>query len=280
MGVDPANYNPSEFSGLGAFLRRISSEFDDLRFKLQKETQIPISLVIVFPSESQEPGILSQITSSGRYGLLDPQALVGTTPGSEIGRWWARRRGLLTRAIVQLNAHALFLPATLSAHIVRQHGPEELQKTLEGMGWRSRGGELLASTLFNTDFGKFVLGKEIRAYEARGTPAGRSLDAYKAIAAYGLTQGKDKELNGAVAAAIGAALGTVSHDIKNIKSEKKLDFCSLIPDNSIYSPDGVLCVEYHWRSDDYLIAKNRSNCAQYILKKLRDYARQLGWTAD
>ena len=49
LGVEPANYAPEEFNAIGSFLRKISTDFDNLRFSLQKETRKPISLVIVFP---------------------------------------------------------------------------------------------------------------------------------------------------------------------------------------------------------------------------------------
>jgi hypothetical protein len=37
---------------------------------------------------------------------------------------------------------------------------------------------------------------------------------------------------------------------------------------------------YTWRRGDFLVSANRSNVAQYVLTKLQNYVRQLGWTKD
>lgn len=283
LGVNPADYSPQSFAALGGMLRKISTDFDNLRFRLQKDTRKEISLVIVFPSESQEPGILSQLTSSSRYGLLDSQALIGVTATSELGRWWTARRGLLTRAIVQLNAHALFLAPGVSVGFLRRYGTDDIKRALENSGVKNISVARIARDLSRSDFGKFLLGEEIRAYEARGTPAQSSVKAFRSVGELGFIQGKDKKLNAAAGAALETCLptiGTTGVQADRVSVEEQLDFCSLLPDNALYISDSVVCVEYHWRNGDFLQPRNRSAAAQYILKKLRDYARQLGWTAD
>lgn len=280
LGVDPADYDPAQFVTLGSFLRRISTDFDNRRFDLQKETREPLYLIVVFPSESQEPGVLTQLTSSSKYGLLDPHALVGVTPNSEVGRWWSTRRGLLTRAIVQLNAHALFLSPGVSVGILRKYGPKNVQEKLKEAGTGVPSTQRLVRDLSRSDFGKHLTGTTVHAYESRGTPAQSSVAAYQEVAKLGLIQGKDKLLNQATGKALNDFLPELGISIERVDVEKRLEFCSLIPDNAVYLQTGVLCLEYHWRAGDYLVSRNRSGTAQYILKKLRDYARQLNWTAD
>jgi hypothetical protein len=51
----------------------------------------------------------------------------------------------------------------------------------------------------------------------------------------------------------------------------------LIPDVSITNDAVAHCVELAWRSGEYLRQKNRSDAAIYILTKLRNYAREMGW---
>jgi hypothetical protein len=280
LGVDPANYNPEEFNAIGGFLRNISTDFDNLRFNLQKETRRPISLVIVFPSESQDPGVLTQLTSSTRYGLIDPSALLGVTPQSEVGRWWSGRRGLLTRAVVQLDVHAIFLPPGISVGLLRRYGSPEVQQALSEQGVSSTAITQIVRDLSRSDFGKFLSGIEMKAYEARGTPAQKSVEAFRRVGDLGFIQGRDKILNRAIAAALRECLPRLRIEISKVEVEQQLDFCPLIPDNSIYLVNGVQCIEYHWRNGDFLKSKNRSSTAQYMLKKIRDYVRQLGWTAD
>jgi hypothetical protein len=266
LGVDPSNYDPAGFITLGSFLRRISTDFDNRRFDLQKETREPLYLVIVFPSESQEPGILTQLTSSSNYGLLDPHALVGVTPNSEVGRWWSTRRGLLTRAIVQLNAHTLFLSPGVSVGILRKYGPDNVQDKLREANVRVPSIPRLVRDLSRSDFGKHLTGVEVHAYESRGTPAQSSVAAYQEVAKLGLIQGKDKLLNRATGSALNDCLPKLGIEVRRVDVEKKLDFCGLIPDNAVYLSTGVLCLEYHWRAGDYLTGRNRSGTAQYILK--------------
>lgn len=61
------------------------------------------------------------------------------------------------------------------------------------------------------------------------------------------------------------------------KAEKKLEGTPLIPDILIETEKLADCVELAWRNGDYLRQKNRADCAAYILKKLRNYAREMGW---
>lgn len=79
LGVDPADYVPREFFTLGSFLRRISHDFNARVRALQAELEKPVSVLIVFASESADPGVLTQLTSPSRYGLLDAHALVSVT---------------------------------------------------------------------------------------------------------------------------------------------------------------------------------------------------------
>lgn len=212
--------------------------------------------------------------------MLDPHALIGVTPNSEVGRWWSARRGLLTRAVVQLNAHALFLPPGVSVGILRKYGPYDVQDKLKDLNVRSPSTSRLVRDLSRSDFGKHLTGTEVHAYESRGTPAQSSATAYRAVAELGLIQGKDKLLNEAIGNALNDCLPELGVEVERIEVEKQLDFCSLIPDNAIHLSTGVICLEYHWRAGDFLTSRSRSSLAQYILKKLREYTRQLQWTSD
>jgi hypothetical protein len=110
MGIDPHNYDPAEFRTLGEFLRRISDDFANHLFDLLSEVRIPVRLIIIFASESSDPGVLAQLTTGTRYGFVDANALLDATPNSAIGRFWSERRGLLTSTIVRLDARALPCP--------------------------------------------------------------------------------------------------------------------------------------------------------------------------
>ena len=79
--------------------------------------------------------------------------------------------------------------------------------------------------------------------------------------------------------AFGELLKRNSINYINVKSEEILEFAPLIPDSRVEFDDYYLCIEFVWRSGDFLQTK-RSVVAQYVLTKLRNYARELKWTAD
>jgi hypothetical protein len=277
LGVDPKDYDPNEYVSLGAYLRRLSQDFNrrvrELRSQLSKE----ISIAIVFASTDSDPGVIAQLTSSSRYGLLDSHALISVTSDSQIGKWWSVRRGLLTRAIIQLDAHAFCLPPAASASCVRNFSDEDIP-VFSGIDYRRYGPAHGARDLSRCDLGKFILGKELNRFEARGTSAEKAEAAFNAMATAGFNLGKDKKLNGTMAAAWEKLLVENEMTFEKIESETKLDFCGLIPDNSIHLSDRVLCIEYTWRKGSYLKAGNRAAVATYILEKLRGYVRQQQWT--
>jgi hypothetical protein len=279
LGVDPRDYSPDDYRTIGDYLRQMSSDFNQRLFQLRKETRLPITLVIVFVSESNDLGVLSQLTSSTRYGLLDGHALVNVTPRSELGKWWSRRPGLLTRCIVQLNAHAFNLPPGPAISILTTYGTERVREVLHSVGVKSSPSRV-ARDLSRSDFGKFLVGSPVHALETRGKPPETATSAYSLLAEEGFVYGKDKAHNDSMGQAILYYLQKSGDDPERMTAESKLDFCPIIPDNAIYGTSSVTCIEYTWRKSEYLTAANRAATAQYILGKLRDYARQLNWTRD
>lgn len=278
LGVDPADYVPSQFHTLGAFLRRISADFNRMIQELRRDLERPVSVVIVFASESSEPGVLSQITSATKYGLLDGHALIAVTPQSTIGKWWSQRRGLLTRTIVQLNASALCLPPTPAASCIRNFS--DVMPLFDDSGYRRYGPARGVRDLLRSDLGKYLSNTRMSRFEARGTPGDEATAAFQLLADEGFNLGNDKKLNDLMASGIRCLLEEEHIPFDRVTAEEKLPFCPLIPDNALFLEDRVQCIEYTWRKGEFLASGNRSTVAQYILSKLRNYARELGWVVD
>ncbi|MFF5178272.1 hypothetical protein ACFY2Q_09645 [Micromonospora sp. NPDC000316] len=277
--VNPHDYDPDDFPSLGEFLRRISADFMTKKIALARSARKPLSLTILYASESPDTGVLSQLTSGSRFGLLDGNALVGVTPTSEVGKWWSNRRGLLTQTIVTLEAHALALPPTVTMPILRTHGPDEVKDLLSGMGVDSKGSSEIAKIIKRSDIGRHLLGEKRSAYETRGNPGGSSQAAYALIVEQGaIANGRDKKLNTALARMLFEFLKEHDKDqAQKVESEKRLGFIPLIPDVSIHDADMIHCIEFAWRKGDQLRTANRADVAIYALKKLRNYAIELGW---
>jgi hypothetical protein len=278
LGVNPDDYDSGAFSSLGNFLRKVSQDFNYQNQRLRASIAKPLYLIIAFVSETPDPGILSQLTNPSIYGLLNPQALVGVTPDSEIGRWWKERPGLLTRAVVQLNAHVVSIPPATSISSLRNVAGDT--SIFDQFGYQRQGPHQAARDLARSDFGKLLKGESISRFEARGVPADKALSAFKALTEAGFNLGKDKDLNRHMSIAIEALLQQNQVPFKQVSSETSLGFCGLIPDNSIHRDDVIVCVEYTWRKGDFLVSAKRSTVAQYILTKLQKYVRQLRWTND
>lgn len=278
LGVDPSDYSPGDFHTLGEFLRRICHDFNARVRALQAELEKPVSVFIVFVSESADPGVLSQLTSASRYGLLDAHALVSVTAQSEIGKWWSGRRGLLTRTIVQLDAHALCLAPTAAASCIRNFS--DSMELFDTAGYKRYGPARGVRDLNRSDLGKMISGVVLSRFEARGTPGEDAAAAFQLLAELGFNLGKDKNLNHIMKVAIEATLNDSGVPFQHATAEKGLSFCGLIPDNAVYFDDRIQCIEYTWRKGDFLASGNRSTVAQYILNKLQAYARQLKWTTD
>ncbi|WP_152680309.1 hypothetical protein [Chromobacterium subtsugae] len=279
LGVDPKNYDTKKYRTLGQFLREIQQDFNREKFKLKKSTQKPINVIIAFPSESTDPGILTSLYNNARYGLLDAAALINSTPNSAIGKWWNDRRNILIRAIVQMNVNAFCMPPAASISCLRNASDTNGAKALDDLGIRRYGLARAARDLGRSDFGRFLLTGTLAGSEGRGTPATDAVAAFKHIAKEGFNLGKDKELNKIMSNAIESLLKENNSEFEEIRYEKKLDFCPLIPDNSIYRYNEVVCIEYTWRQGEFLDSGNKSNVAQYILNKLKNYVIELGWVS-
>lgn len=277
IGVDPHKYDPAASSTIGEFLDEISSDFVELLDRLLKSTRKPLRLMVVFVSKSGKAGVLSELTSGYRYGLVDGDKLLAATPDSTIGKWWKQRRGLLVQTIVRLDARVAFVPPALSIPVVNRFGPQPLQETLKDLGLSQKAPSEIANYFERSDFGRLLRGTAASAAEGRGNPATDAVAAFALMAeAYGFTSGRDKRLN----QAFGDFFESMKEPLGKVAVETRAEGIPLIPDVSLGTNEYVTCIEFHWRSSEYLTSAHRSEIAQYVLKKLKSYVIELGWTSD
>lgn len=280
LGVDPDDYDPAEFPSLGAFLRRISDDFTRLVNDLLTATELPVSLVVLIASVSSDAGVLSQLTSGTEFGLLDPHALVDATPDSVIGRWWNDRRSLLTQLIVRMDARAFCAPPSVVVPVLRRYADPVFKAPLEALVALRSEAELVR-TFSRSDVGRFAAGEIRAAYESRGTPATTSESAFELLAEQvGFSAGRDKLANRGLAELLGAPALCEANDWTGVSPEEKLPFAPIIPDIRIDRPGSYLCLELTWRKGEFLGSASRSAVAQYLLGKVQNYGRELGWITD
>lgn len=276
LGVDPNSYASAAFPTVGDFLDEISSDFVGLLDKLLTSTRKPVRVVVVFASASGKSGVLSELTSGYRYGLVDADKLVAATPASVIGKWWAQRMGLLVQTIVRLDARATFVGPSLSGPVVHRFGPDNAKDMFNQLGTSTKSPSEISTYFERSDFGRLLRGTAAATSEIRGNPAVDAAAAFSLLAeSVGFTSGNDKKFN----RAFGDFLAQAQSGLGEVVVEKKAEGIPLIPDVSLSKDDQVTCVEFHWRSGDYLVSANRSAIAQYILSKLKTYATELGWVS-
>ncbi len=107
------------------------------------------------------------------------------------------------------------------------------------------------------------------------------LAAFDLVASqFGFGGGRDKQLNKAITEALSIYSGRANLGHERVSSEEVLGFAPLIPEIALVANDIAYCLEVHWRRGVFLATTHRSEIAQYVLGKLSDYARALGWTTD
>lgn len=277
LGVDPGNYDPDEYATLGDFLDEISGDFVNLLDELLTATRKPLKLVVAFASESGKAGVLNELASGYRYGLVDADKLVAATPASVIGKWWSRRMGLLIQTVVRLDARVVFVAPSLSIPVVHRYGPDDAKSVLSGVGLNLKSPSDISNYFGRSDIGRLLQGTASAAAETRGNPAADATAAFTLLSEnFGFVSGRDKKLN----AAFGDFVTQAQAGLGVASVETKAQDIPLIPDLSLSSDHYVTCIEFHWRSGDYLTSANRSAIAQYVLTKLKSYAIELGWTSE
>lgn len=274
LGVNPDSYDANAYESLGLFLEAISFDFVQNLNEHIKSSRKPVRLVIAFASESAKAGILNEFSSGFRYGLLDPDKLVAATPASDIGKWWGARMGDLITAIVRLDARVVCLSPSLSIPVIQRYGAGKAVDFIDATGFSRRSPKEIREYFERSDFGRVLTGTASAASETRGNPGSQSAEKFRQLAAHvGFSQGRDKKNNTAFA----DFLVQNRTDLGEVVAEKQLQETPLIPDLSILDRGHDTCVEFYWRSGDFLLPKNRSDAAQYILRKIKNYSVELGW---
>ncbi len=266
-------------STLGEYIRSVANEFSRVVYEQIATTRKPITIIVIFASESLDRGTLPSFTIGGDPGLLNSHALINCTPDSMIGRKWNQQRGILTQTILRLNARVFWLPPASIVTVLARYGPEEVKQIIQKFRKDTPTPSDISTYLQRTDIGKYFLNIRGSAYEIRGKPAEEAREIINKIATeYGYSKGNDKVLNRALLLGFKDMFVDLGIEIKNEKAEESLQFCtSIIPDNQFEVDNHINCIEYAWRSGDILASNKRSEAAQYLLEKLNNYAVNFGW---
>lgn len=280
--VDLDQYDPAGYPSLGDFLRQVSIDFNREKLRLARATRKPIELTICIVSEGSGHGILSSFTSSRRYGMLDPSALLQASGDSSVGRWWAQHRGLLIQTIVTLDAHVFTIPPPLSLAVFRRYGPPDVIESLDLLGLSPRSPSEVSTYLRRSDLGRHIADEERSVGETRGNPAEAAREIFEVFVddGGGFQGGRDKKLNMALQQALIAHFIAEGRTGLEVHAESALSFLpNLIPDVAIETETGAHCLEMTYRKGNFTTSENRGTIARYCLEKLQNYAKALGWVS-
>lgn len=271
LGIDFNVEVKKEHRSVGEYLRHLSLLVTARSYELLHANKIPISVNIVFISESSDQGILGSLTSSSRYGLASHQALLGATRNSSIGRWWKGKEAILSQAILTLDVRIVHLTPTAVISILAKYGDDETKALLGTWGIKNPGPTVLVRNFENSDYGKILIGTEIDVHEARGAAGVRSNENFKRLAEHGFTSGQDKIYNKAIAKAIEQLYLDNFIEHAEIVAEKKLMELPIIPDILVTKNDRLVANEFAWRSGEFNTSGHRADIAFYVLNKIKGY---------
>ena len=154
--VDLEQYDPEAFPSIGDYLKQIAIDFNKRRLALERATRKPVELTILIVSETSGHGILSGLTSSRRFGMLDPSALLQASGESTIGRWWSQHRGLLVQTIVTLDAHIFSVSPPTALAVFRRYGPDDVVASLKLLEFAARTPGEVSTYLARSDLGRHL----------------------------------------------------------------------------------------------------------------------------
>lgn len=257
----------SEASTIGDYLTRISSLVAERVTKQRQSKRLP-RLVICVTSSGEVAGEANRIRRAGTQALA-AEPLLGYSPRSEAGKWWAERNKNplhhLGYMLSLFDARLVTMTASAVAHSVLQHGAPDLQKLATDSGARLDKGNA-SRTIRASEAARFFRGEEIPEFTSgkKGKTSDATEKAFAAVQAVSVK--RHKAINEAIIRMIATEVS--EPDLGQSRFEVSHDQ-NVITDVVIPSGADTMCFEFHHLSDANCKAATMSS---YIMDKLRGYA--------
>lgn len=257
----------AQSSTVGDFLTKIGSIIADRISKVRATRRLP-KLLFVVTSSGDVSGEANRIRRAGNQ-ILAPEPLLGHSPRSEVGKWWAERNKNpnhhLGYIISLFEARLVTMTASAVVYACLHHGEEDLRTVAQSFGTRPDKGNA-GRTMKVTDLYRLLAKEPIPEFTSSRKSSAQepTVQAYSAI--QGLSAKRHKSINQALCALAKENLASV--DFAPSDFEKSYSG-ELVTDAVITSSGEEIHLEFHHLSEVHCRA---ASMASYIMEKLRSYA--------
>jgi hypothetical protein len=254
-------------STAGDFLTRVGTVIAERVTKTRVTKRLP-QLVFIITSSGEVVGEANRIRRAGTQGL-NPEPLLGHSPRSEVGKWWAERNKNanhhLGYIISLFDARLVTMSASAVVHSCMHHGETALTQAVKLKGARPDKGNA-KRTIEASEFFRFLKSEEIPEFTSakKGTISKSTESAYAAIQSMSVK--KHKAINQALCQLVREHLADLQF---NAKSFEVVLAGEVVTDAQVTLNSTPLSLEFHHVSKAQCRA---SGMASYIMDKLRTYA--------
>lgn len=267
LAADVVGQLVGKTSTIGAFLTEISSLVAERVTKQRLSKRLP-RLVVCVSSSADVAGEANRIRRAGTQALA-AEPLLGYSPRSEAGKWWAERNKSplhhLGYMLSLFDARLVTMTASAVVHSILQHGAPDLKKHTTDAGARLDKGNA-GRTIRASEVVRFFRGEEIPEFTSgkKGKTSEATEKAFAAVQAVSVN--RHKAINEAIIRMVATAVATP--DLEQSRFEVSHDQ-NVITDVVIPSGADDICFEFHHLSGANCKAATMSS---YIMDKVRGYA--------
>jgi hypothetical protein len=268
MSSDTVSGYVDKSKTIGDFLGRVSTALAERLSSKQEAKQLP-HLLFVITSGGDVVGEANRIRRAGKQ-VLAAEPLLGHSPRSEAGKWWAQRntnhQHHLGYVISLFNANLVTMTPSSIVHACMLYGEDDLRHAAHVAGAQTNKGSasqaLRASELF-----RYLNGDNVPEFTSgkKGKAQDTTLEAYGAIQS--LSSKRHKAINKAICTFAAETLTTMSFD--------PTEHLEVASGQDIYT-DAILNIERRKYSAEFHHLSSAqcraASMASYIMDKLRGYA--------
>jgi len=258
----------AEETNIGRFLLRISTAIAARVDQVQLSKRLP-KVVFVVTSISEVVGEANRLRRAGSY-LLKPHELLGYSPRSEAGKWWAARARVpehhLGYVIALFQATLTTMTPSSVVYSCAEYGDAPLRALPREAGV-GRSASNAERTFKTTDFYRLLIGEPSR--ELTSTMKGRTAES--TLRAHALIQASSSKRHKAINQAICGLAETVVPEFRASLGNFEVDLGeqNLYTDAVVPLGSDDLYLEFHHLSGAHC---RPASIASYVMEKLRGYA--------
>jgi hypothetical protein len=257
----------AEEQTIGDFLKRVGGVVAERVTKTREMKRLP-QLIFVVTSSGDVVGETNRIRRAGTQTLA-PEPLLGHSPRSESGKWWAERNKNsnhhLGYIISLFDARLVTMTASAVVYSMLHCQNERLRKAAADEGARPDKGNA-KRTIEVSEIFRFLSGEQIPEFTSgkKGAIQDSTTKAYASI--QGMSAKRHKEINQALCALLKEYLPKLQFTDDDFEVSQGGE---IVTDAIVRYDERPFSLEFHHLSGPKCAAANMSS---YVMDKLRSYA--------